>query len=329
METNSPRPAEVFAPFGAALDLTKLILFQPFDFGKWFVIGFAAFLSHLNGGGGGGSFNYNRLDRAKWSFRSMSRDAFGSYQHNNYAGWMLPLLGIGAVVILAIVVVFLWLGARGKFIFTDCVVRNRGAIVEPWNEFRREGNSYFLFSVVLMLAFMVIMGGASIPLWVPVVLHGDSPEGMGLFLGLGLVGLAVLFILIPVRLIAHFMVPIMYRRRCGALAGFQAALNLIVEHAGVVILYCLFIVVLWIAFVAIACLTNCLTCCITAIPYLGTVILLPAYVFFMSYLLLFVRQFGPDFDAWANVVTAPLPVAPPPQSEPPPPPPTAPPILPV
>jgi len=29
--------------------------------------------------------------------------------------------------------------------FTDCIVRNRGAIVEPWHEFRTEGNRYFGF----------------------------------------------------------------------------------------------------------------------------------------------------------------------------------------
>ena len=36
---NGTRKIEIFAPFSAALDLTKLILFQPFDLGKWCVIG--------------------------------------------------------------------------------------------------------------------------------------------------------------------------------------------------------------------------------------------------------------------------------------------------
>jgi hypothetical protein len=35
---------EIFEPFGAAFELMKRILFQPFDFAKWLVIGFAAFL---------------------------------------------------------------------------------------------------------------------------------------------------------------------------------------------------------------------------------------------------------------------------------------------
>ena len=39
---------EIFEPFGAAFELMKKILFQPFDFQKWCVIGFAAFLAHLS-----------------------------------------------------------------------------------------------------------------------------------------------------------------------------------------------------------------------------------------------------------------------------------------
>ena len=38
---------EIFKPFGEAFELTKKILFQPFDLKKWFVIGFAAWLANL------------------------------------------------------------------------------------------------------------------------------------------------------------------------------------------------------------------------------------------------------------------------------------------
>lgn len=86
------------------------------------------------------------------------------------------------------------------------------------------------------------------------------------------------------------------------------------QHLGPVILYLLFSIVLAIAFVAIACVLTCVTCCITAIPYVGTVILLPVYVFFMAFLLLFIRQFGPEYDAWANI--APVQAPPPTLIEP-------------
>ena len=44
MEPTPPR-IEIFAPFGEAFELTKKILFQPFDLAKWLVIGFSAWLA--------------------------------------------------------------------------------------------------------------------------------------------------------------------------------------------------------------------------------------------------------------------------------------------
>ena len=37
---------EIFKPFGEAFELTKKILFQPFDFKKWCILRFAA-VSHI------------------------------------------------------------------------------------------------------------------------------------------------------------------------------------------------------------------------------------------------------------------------------------------
>ncbi len=53
---------EIFKPFGEAFELTKKILFQPFDLKKWFVIGFAAWLANLGVGGGGFNYQDNRRE---------------------------------------------------------------------------------------------------------------------------------------------------------------------------------------------------------------------------------------------------------------------------
>ncbi len=302
----SPRKIEIFAPFGAALDLTKLILFQPFDIAKWFVIGFAAMLANL-GGGGGGSFNFGKPG-GDWSWRSTSRDIANT--SSDLPGWAWPLIIVGILLILAIVIALMWAGARGKFVFTDCVVRNRGAIVEPWKTFRRQGDSYFLFSLLVTVIVMVVLALAGAPLWVPFFFNGDFPEGAGLVLGLSLLGVVAIVTGAAVSLVCSFMVPIMYRQMCGAAAALGQSLALIGQHFGPVLLYLLFSLVLWMAFVLIACLLTCVTCCITAIPYVGTVILLPVYVFFRSYLLLFVRQFGPDYDVWATAVAIEPPASP-------------------
>src|SRR5687767_656913 len=44
-------------PIGRAINRTKWITFQPFSLGKWFVLGFVAFLATLDEGGASGNFN--------------------------------------------------------------------------------------------------------------------------------------------------------------------------------------------------------------------------------------------------------------------------------
>jgi hypothetical protein len=51
----------------------------------------------------------------------------------------------------------------------------------------------------------------------------------------------------------------------------------------------------------VGCLVTCLTCCLAALPYIGTVIVLPVPVFFRSFSLLFLRQFGADWDVWSKI----------------------------
>jgi hypothetical protein len=54
MNYEQPNRVSVIDPITPAIDRVKLILFRPFDMGKWFVIGFCAWLAYLGGGGGGG-----------------------------------------------------------------------------------------------------------------------------------------------------------------------------------------------------------------------------------------------------------------------------------
>ena len=42
----------------------------------------------------------------------------------------------------------------------------------------------------------------------------------------------------------------------------------------------------------------CLACCILAIPYFSTVLLLPISVFRRSYSLYYLAQYGPDFNVF-------------------------------
>src|SRR5436309_12107226 len=158
---------EIFRPFGEAFELMRRILFQPFDLTKWLVIGFAAFLASLSGG-----FHSSFNPFSRWNAREDRRAIaeffrdFGSVGHMQW--WVVALIVIGGLIILALVFVFMWLGARGRFLFTDCIVRNRGAIVAPWKEFRVQGNSFFLFSLLVALCIIVVVALVALALFLPV-----------------------------------------------------------------------------------------------------------------------------------------------------------------
>ena len=82
---------EIFEPFGAAYEMMKKILFQPFDFAKWLVIGFAAFLSGLWGGGyhinfpSGGDWNFP-LDQSSESAGVRLAAGLGNHAHYRRRG---------------------------------------------------------------------------------------------------------------------------------------------------------------------------------------------------------------------------------------------------
>src|SRR5438552_1428249 len=148
---NGVRPRiEIFRPFGEAFDLTNKILFQPFDLKKWLVIGFAAFLSgHLAGVG----FNFPSPFGNFQSHRTTPEVISPHFEQ--WKPWLVVAVVVLALFVFALVIALTRFKARGNFIFTDCVVRNRAAIVEPWREYRKEGNSYFLFQLAVMFAVLL------------------------------------------------------------------------------------------------------------------------------------------------------------------------------
>jgi hypothetical protein len=309
----------------------KKILFQPFDLKKWFVVGFAAWLANLGAGGGGFNYQPNRRE----DMHKLS-ETFSQIPHS------ILITGIGILIglVLALVVLFAWLRARGRFIFIDCIVKNRGAVAEPWREFRRDGNSYFLFSLLVGLCLLIFVALFSAPLVILGIrghyylsLHRDRLEPYVLLVIAAWVFIVVLVVLVW-ALVFNFTIPVMYRRRCRAYEAFRSVTSLIAAHPGEMVLYCLFLIVLLVASAIVACVATCATCCIAAIPYVGTVILLPVFVLLRSFSLLFLRQFGSDYDVWwsvtpseSSLIFSPPPSVPPPTASelnPPPEPPSSP-----
>jgi hypothetical protein len=295
---NGVRPKiEIFRPFGEAFELTNKILFQPFDLKKWFVIGFAAFLSgHLAGVG----FNFPS-PFGNFQSQPTTPEVISPY-FEQWKPWLVAVVVVVALLFFALVIALTWLKARGNFIFTDCVVRNQAAIAEPWREYRKEGNSYFLFLLAVMFAVLLLAGlmlASFIGLgWLK---QGAVETGSITCIGfLVFLGVFWVSIVIFVSIATYFMVPVMYRKRCRAVEAFHDVTLLIWHHLGSFFLLCLFGIVLILAVLMIGAIVTCATCCLAALPYVGTVVLLPLFVCLRAFALVFLRQFGPDYDVWAS-----------------------------
>ena len=78
--------------------------------------------------------------------------------------------------------------------------------------------------------------------------------------------------------------------------------RLVSAHAGTFILYLLFQLVLHLAIgimvIAAILITCCIAGCLLALPYIGTVLMLPLLVFLRAYSNLYLAQFGPEFNVF-------------------------------
>ena len=103
MAPQRPSIVSVIDPIGQAFEKVKTILFRPFELGKWFIIGFCAWLAYLGSGGGcGGGGGSGRGGRGSFNVQ----EGFGEAKEYVLANlhWIIPV----AVVVTIIGIVF-WL----------------------------------------------------------------------------------------------------------------------------------------------------------------------------------------------------------------------------
>lgn len=328
-----------------------LVTFQPFDLGKWFVLGFVAFLASL-----GQNF------AAPHSFRLNFRDGFHFPPLGPHLVIIAIIITIAVIVGLALGLLITWIKSRAVFMFIDGVVRNSSTdlVVRPWTEFRPQGNSLFGFTLVysfIGMAIFALIAGVCILIALPdiqaqdasihtfrAIVNGEcrlaySAQDASIHTVLAILIGGLLFIPLWLALIVvylctfNFVVPIMYLRRQGVLAAWREFRTVIVPgHVGSLLLFFLTQLAIYIAigvlvlivggfsfcFCCIGFLPCCCLCCIGALPYLSTVLTLPVHVFHLCFPLCFLQQFGPDYQFFtaATTATQPPPAPPPPDYEP-------------
>jgi hypothetical protein len=192
--------------------------------------------------------------------------------------------------------------------FLHCVALDRAEVAEPWRKYAREAWSLFWFRAVLWLCQMIFM----LPVLAWAGLAGfrmaerDTVSGGDIaaliIAGLGMLVLVCIFAMVG-KFTRDFVVPIQFLRGSGTVAAWRELLRLLGGYAGEFILYVLFSILLaiciFVLVMGVILITCCIACCLLAIPFIGTVLLLPMLIFQRAYSAYYLAQFGADYDVFA------------------------------
>jgi len=293
-----PRNISVVDPVSRAIDHTKKMLF-PIKAGKWFTLGFVAWIAHL-GEGGGSNFNIPDTSGSGGSGSGSGIKPAVDFVMDNLSlvvtiGVVVLVLGIGIGLLVT------WVSSRGKFMFVDNVLNDDCKVEEPWRRFAEHGKNLFWVRIWLgligLLVFLIAAGIGGTLAWPDIrAATFASAALLGLLVGLAILLLFSIPLAIAGALIDDFVVPAMYLHGESVRPAWQRVKReIIAGNVGTIAVFYLMKFLLGLVIAVLAVVGTCLTCCIAVIPYIGTVILLPLIVFARSYVLYFIEQFGP---AW-------------------------------
>jgi hypothetical protein len=287
-----------FEPLSRAWDRTRVILWQPFDLVKWLVLAFAAWLAGLTTDSGIATTwrsDADELGRGPWLGMEHAWEELAAN-----VVW-IPLIILLIMAALAVAVLVLWVSSRAKFIFLDGLVRNRAEIVEPWNRFATLGNSLFLWRLCFSLACGIAVVVALLAFFAPAAGLSVHDALAGLSVAAGFFGVLALIVIAVVAayiglFTEAFVIPIMYRFDIKVMEAWRALLPWLRARPAHFVLYGLFILLLGTIFALFFSVFCLATCCMAAMPYLGTVLLLPIWVAYRLLSVEFLAQFHRDFD---------------------------------
>jgi hypothetical protein len=304
-------PADAISP---AIERTKQLLF-PFDANKWFTLGFTVFLAQCGESGGsfpnipsgsgtspGGSGGTNPVEEG---LAEISRAL------SEHLTLILVVGALAIVLLIAIGVFVLWFSSRARLMFVESVIWDRVKLEEQWPRARELGFSLFKVRLLLgSIASVLMLGGIAVG-----VAIGWQDYASSNFFGSRAVTSYVVYVavwlllLIPYALLTaiidDFVVPLMVLRNVPmGPAWTMCRSEVLAGNAGGIAVFYLLRIAIAFAMAMLASIAMCLTCCLVALPYLGTVALLPLHVFSRAYPLhylesLGIRVYPPPEPAWA------------------------------
>ncbi|MBP6943620.1 MAG: hypothetical protein KBB79_01920 [Candidatus Omnitrophica bacterium] len=225
------------AIIGDSADWTKKVLFQPFNFKKWLILAFIAVMagSMTNG------CNYNSGCDNHYESQQQQQQGGGACGGAGGSGTCAApsapgqdmsvfwaIFGSVMLFIVAMVLLFIWLGSRFAFVFIEDIVKNDASVKKPFADNSDVGNSYFKFNIVFMGIFIITL---------------LSFVGMGIAIYkqamyLALIPLVLLFCVVAAAvgvfsvMLIDLVLPIMFKERIKTLAGIGRAWALVKANKG-------------------------------------------------------------------------------------------------
>ena len=221
------------------------MLFRPFVLRMWLSLGFISIMC-----GGAGSGNIRIPDFSNWSNSDKTRHEFLPSGSPFPEISVLLLVILGAVIVLAIALLFGWLASVFQFVYVDDIVRKSGAIKEPFARLKKLGTSYFLWNLAFGLIFLLALGIlVGLPLMAVFI-----PEGVGMgakvvaVVWAVIIGIALIILMSIIDIFARdFVVTAMYVRGIRVMEGWRTVLPILKANAGQVVLYILLLIAFAIA----------------------------------------------------------------------------------
>ncbi|MBN2321371.1 MAG: hypothetical protein JXR49_19985 [Acidobacteria bacterium] len=315
---------EYFTPLSNAWERMKKALFKPFDIGKWFALGFTAFLSQLLDSCGHGTFSSNSGGGENINLPDIGHIPERTTDWIHAHPFLVAAILTGILIIIAVILVFTWLSSRGAFMFLDNVVHDRALVVKPWHEYRIQGNSLFFWRIGfgIVITLLILASLALVLIQIGRYAHGPyTLLHILFFIMLGFFWLVASVIIGYISLFTHgFVVPVMYRHDLKILEAWRKFLPILKSHFIHFFLYGLLFLLLYICIAVAAVFAGCMTCCcgfiLLAVPYIGSVVLLPVSFTLRAFSLEFLAQWGPDYSVFPDEASRSDDIPPPPTPPP-------------
>lgn len=251
---------------------TAEILFKPFNFKKWIILGIIIVLA-----GQAGGFNFNiggnkaDIEKAINQITKESPSSSGEIAQTAPAGpsapenlsmpdirtlpifsnpkkAMLLVLIVGGVLLLLGLLLFLWMWVQANFsfVFIESVIKNDASIRVPFHRNKPQGNSYLMWNICFSSAAILLLCAIIIPP-AAVIMKSGMLTGKAAFdiakifsivmpyIAPLIAGIVVLVLV--AMIVVDFILPVMYAKRIGIVSAWRVFRGFFSHNYADVLLY--------------------------------------------------------------------------------------------